>query len=238
MKTDDLFNQRCFSSEDMANVLYSKYQRELSDTTIRLCETDLTDVDYQNIWNDVKKKLINYSSAADLFAVVFDCNRKYLFSCIDSDRIKIHRNSNILSETDTSVPVQDTDSVNNILSLLSRKQFDYFMNRYFYMDDRTAVDPKYEKKIAQIMQLKGNMSILKVNGINKFPPVQEAYPYYLLKISDDMLMQIGGEGSIIPNKKISNLSFLLQRFSIMRASLIIGSAAALSALIIILLQIK
>ena len=50
---------------------YTANTKKLSDTTITLCETDLAEEDYRNIWYDVEQNLIKFPLAADLFAVVF-----------------------------------------------------------------------------------------------------------------------------------------------------------------------
>jgi len=238
MKVSVFFDQKIPDSKDTSTGLYTKYQKKLSDTTTRLCETDLTEEDYQNIWHDVEQNLIRFPFATNLLAITFDCYRKYLFSCISSNRLKLRSDNGVLREAQM-LPSMDysNTTVNHVLSLLSREQFDYFINRYFYMDNQVPVNLKYEKRIARIMQLKGNLKILRMNGIKRLLPYPEYYPYYLLYISDDMIMQIGGTKNIIPDEKITELSFVLQRFSILRVSFLIGIFVALVALLIILFQI-
>ncbi len=174
------------------------------------------------------------SMAEDLFAVVFYCYRTYIFAGINSKQLIISNDRTILKNC-TDYP--NTKNLNNILSLFSRKQFDYFIDRYFYLKNNVNVNTKYEKQIANIMKLKGNLSILKVNGISPLRAEPKYYPYYLLSISDSILSQIGGKESIIPEDDIMKLSFLLQRFTILRVSFMICLIIALITLLIILVQI-
>ncbi|MGN1457197.1 MAG: hypothetical protein ACI4XP_04485 [Acutalibacteraceae bacterium] len=198
MKEIEIYeNNGIITLDEEIDVLYNAYQMNLSATSVRLFGYDLSNDDYDVIWNDVKDRHKDFAFENDLYNIVFDCYRKYIINAIMTKRLVITNSKSVLkyvSDYNSIKKVAD-ENINYIMSLfyfLSDKQFHYFTDRYFFLKDDVEYNAKYEKKIAKIMELKGSLRRMKLYGVKPLKADPVYYPYYLLAISPLILRQTGG----------------------------------------------
>lgn len=186
-------------------VLYNAYQMNLSATSVRLFGYDLSDDDYDVIWNDVKNRHKDFPLENDLYNIVFDCYRKYIINGIMTKQLVITNSKSVLKDVSdyNSIKKVADENINYILSLfgfLSDKEFHYFTDRYFFLKDDVEYNAKYEKKIAKVMKLKGALRRMKLYGVKSLKANPVYYPYYLLAISPLILRQTGGDLLVMEDK--------------------------------------
>ena len=185
MKEIELYENGIFTPDGQIDALYNAYQMNLSETSVRLFGYDLSDDDYDVIWNDVKNRHKDFAFESDLYNIVFDCYRKYIINSIMTKQLVITNNNSVLKDVSdyNSIKKVADENINYIMSLfyfLSDKEFHYFTDRYFFLKDDIEYNAKYEKKIAKIMALKGAFRRMKLYGVKPLKADPVYYPYYLL----------------------------------------------------------
>lgn len=198
MKEIEIYeNSGMITLDEEIDVLYNAYQMNLSATSVRLFGYDLSDDDYDVIWNDVKDRHKDFTFENDLYNIVFDCYRKYIINGVMTKQLVITNSKSVLKDVSdyNSIKKVADENINYIVSLfyfLSDKQFHYFTDRYFFLKDDVEYNARYEKKIARIMELKGAFRRMKLYGVKPLKADSVYYPYYLLAISPLILRQTGG----------------------------------------------
>lgn len=100
------------------------------------------------------------------------------------------------------------DDMNAFLSFMNREQFDYYMARYFLLDETVVDDPALEKEIGTIFNCKGPIGIYA--SMKRIRPYN-ASEISLLKYSDYIspwfLFQVSRKGRIIQYPDVHEKAF-------------------------------
>lgn len=161
------------------------------------------------------KKLVEYEINTDCLIALIGCMHISVLEFLEQGLISIH-NCNSLFQSwylkRTNLEKIPKKQMNIILSQFSRKMFDYFIDRYYYIKN-IPYNEKIEKKIAKKFEGKGNLvPLYKSNNFHSVTASPEAYIQYVKLIDPFFIDQIG-TGKPIYAHPDSNEHYLLQRIS-------------------------
>lgn len=160
------------------------------------------------------KELNRYSLETDCLVAIVGCMRDLVLEGLDNGEITVADCSERLQtyhQERASIKEIPEKQINIVLSEFSRKMFNYFIDRYYYLKDEVDFDKKIEKKIAAHFLGKTNVNTLyTLNHFSAASIGTGAYMLYLKELDPLFVKQIGGKGYFEPHSA-SLEHYLIQR---------------------------
>jgi len=160
------------------------------------------------------KEYGKYYMETDCYIAIVGCMRDLVLEGLDKGKIPFEVCSSRLQTyyreraMITEIPQKQ---VNIVLSEFSRKMFDYFMERYYYLRDEVGSNKKIEAKIAAHFLGKTDVKTLYI--INHFRAAScgvGAYMHYLKNLDPLFVQQIGKTG-FLQVHPVANEHYHIQR---------------------------
>lgn len=237
MNSTELDREAGFIASSRVQVLKNKYQEELELQCANILDNPY-DLDFTNVWGDIQDHILEYHSQYDLDVFLHRCLRDECLRLIRFEKAAPSQNNEALKEfaKHPGAPMSDgeKEEICMFLSMMNRKQFDYFIKRYFYFDPDTQYDTKLEKQIQKIFQLRGDASVLRWMRITPNPTCDASFYVRCLEgLSDFFLDQIHTNGTIVSHPSVNKYQSLQLKLYMARriAPLAIAAGAICCALI-------
>lgn len=178
-----------------------RYQNVLEARAAEWLENYYEVVDMEVVWQRAVDNYRIWGESPENEVLVFDCFRKYVLELIRSGKVTPKASCMYLQEY-IKRPGEGSNelhehSLKGILSLFERKQFDYFISRYYYMDSNVKYNWRLELQIARLfLGIGTGRFALLWEGIKYLKPGVGRYVGYLDSIPTHFLGQIGKKGDI------------------------------------------
>ena len=179
-----------------------RYQNMLEAKAAEWLENYYEVVDMEEVWQRTVDSHMIWGEKPENEILAFDCFRKYVLELVRSGKATPKASCTYLQEyikrPEEGPNELHEHSLKGILSLLERKQFDYFINRYYFMDSNVKRNRRLEFQIARLFLGLGTCRIVLLwNGIKYLKPGMGRYVGYLDSMPIHFLEQIGKEGDVV-----------------------------------------
>lgn len=183
-------------------------------------------VDFDAVWQKIKDHILEYAFQQDIDV--------FLYFWLRNECMELIRESIAIPAPDCTVlqefaehpgqqlTEEEQKQVSMLLSMFNRKQFDYFMKRYFFFDAEVCENARLEKQIRHIFQLRGDAYPLRWFHLLPVQTGSASYARCLEGITYFFLDQIHGKDVIIKDPAAEQWMILQRRFRIARRVLPIG----------------
>jgi len=178
-----------------------RYQNMLEAKAAEWLENYYEVVDMEEVWQRTVDSHMIWGEKPENEILAFDCFRKYVLELVRSGKATPKASCTYLQEY-IKRPGEGPNelhehSLKGILSLFERKQFDYFINRYYFMDSDVKYNRRLEFQIARLfLGLGTGRFVLLWEGIKYLKPGTSRYVGYLDSIPTHFLGQIGKKGEL------------------------------------------
>lgn len=179
-----------------------RYQNMLEAKAAEWLENYYEVVDIEEVWQRTVDNHWIRGESPENEKLVFDCFRKYVLELVRRGTAIPKASCTYLQEyikRSWEGPNEFHEhSLKGILSLLERKQFDYFINRYYFMDSNVKRNRCLEFQIARLFLGLGTCRLVLLwNGIKYLKPGMDRYVGYLDSMPVHFLEQIGKAGDVV-----------------------------------------
>lgn len=197
-----------------------RYYNELETKTTFLVDDPSKVIKIDEIFKRIRKRQGYFCDENLIGNIVYDCFRKYVLEKIRDDDVKPQKGCIVLCEyqkNKSKGPNKDDElALQRILSYFNRKQFDYFINRY-YLFQEVHYNRRMERRIAKLMNGRGAAWPIRWKKTKVLPPGAANYVGYLDSMPEWFLNQIGaGKKKIVPHPEAGTLSVQQRNFQILR----------------------
>ena len=140
----------------------------------------------------------HYGKKDEIKNRTFDAFRKYIFSLVRSRNV-VPKSSCVLllnyaKNANIGPNYEDEVFLEMFLSCFTRTQFDYFIKRYYFLDETVLYNHKIERKIACYLKQKGVKEKLTWDNSDGTISAEEMYVKCLDSIPEWFIIQIGEKG--------------------------------------------
>ncbi len=171
-----------------------RYYSELEVFGERLLENADEVIKVEEIFELVLKRQGPYCDSNTIWNMVYDCFRKYVLELVRSGQATPKVSCILLKEyadNPNEGPNKDDElALQRILSYFKRKQFDYFINRY-YLFNEVNYNRRMERRIAKLMKGRGIAWPIRWKRTKLLTPGNTNYVGYLDSMPEFFLLQIG-----------------------------------------------
>ncbi len=174
-----------------------QYYDELLETANRWLE-NVSVINMDCFFRNLSQRPGQYGKKDEIKNRTFDVFRKYIFSLVRSG-IAVPKSSCVLLQNyvkNTHIGPNHADEVflRMFLSCFTRTQFDYFIKRYYFLDETVLYNHKIERKIARYLKQRGVKEKLTWNSSDDTISLEEMYVKCLDSIPEWFITQIGEKG--------------------------------------------
>ena len=150
MTKEELYRNSMFNENIRIQLLENNYSDYICLTCNRLIGFS-NQILINQIICRTNKRMEKISMDCDISSLVFDSIRKEVLELLRKDE-ELHQtiNHKLLQKTDIFTNISECDvlRVDIVLTLMLPKQREYFIKRYYYLDDTIDYNIKHEKKIS------------------------------------------------------------------------------------------
>lgn len=156
MFRDDIYRLGLFNAQHITTHLHNKYANYIRDEYKRITGTDIQQQTIDSILSSVQLRLPEISANCDIEILVFDCLRKDILKKAKKDKNFLSTISpSVLENIDFNADCDNCELILEcVLSLLSKKQSKYFLDRYYFLKD-LKINNRYERLISKLFRGKG-----------------------------------------------------------------------------------
>ncbi len=172
-----------------------RYYSELEVFGERLLENADEVIKVEEIFELVLKRQGPYCDSNTIWNMVYDCFRKYVLELVRNGQAMPKASCILLKEYADNPPNEgpnkdDELALQRIFSYFKRKQFDYFINRY-YLFNEVNYNRRMERRIAKLMKGRGIAWPIRWKRTKLLMPGNANYVGYLDSMPEFFLLQIG-----------------------------------------------
>ena len=218
MTKEELYINSTFNKNKLIQIIraeYSNYICMICDKVIGFSNQNIVDSILNKVNDIIDKVHVN----CDITSLVFDCTRKEIIKILRTDSVLYKSVDNILlAEADLFSYVSEKDilRLDIVLALMTHRQREYFIKRYYFLDDRLKVNKRYEKAIRKLFAGKGISKYrYEYFNIPKIKVPTNEYVVYLDKMDENFLDYIILESReskrLSSMVKVSNIVLLAER---------------------------
>ena len=187
------FDNRTINKEDTQT-----YILRFQDMLQRKADSWLENAEGVYCWENVAE-LVNkccpiFCQANEIENIVIDCFRKHVLELIRTGNAQPQKSCLLLAEfaaAPNEGPNKDDElALQRIFSYFKRKQFDYFINRY-YLFNEVNYNCRMERRIAKLMKGRGIAWPIRWKRTKLLTPGNTNYVGYLDSMPEFFLLQIG-----------------------------------------------
>lgn len=198
-----------------------RYYNELEARAEALVENSIQTIKIEEIFEKVLERQGDICYSDTISNIVYDCFRKYILEKIRLGQAFLKASCILLTEFSPKMNVgpneDDELALQRIFSYFERKEFDYFINRYYFFDKEVEYNRRMERKIARLMNGRGAAWPIRWKKTKVLPPGAANYVGYLDSMPEWFLNQIGaGKKKIVPHPEAGTLSVQQRNFQILR----------------------
>lgn len=171
---------------------------------------------------------------AEIINIVYFSFFKYITYLTQQQKLLPKTNNLLYSYRTFNVEENDLTYeclLNRSLSLLTRKQFDYFMNKYLFLEHNVKSNKIIERQIKRLFEGYGDGFVLKLLKTKMLPITNSLYIHSLRFLSYHFICQIGGNNLIIKSEDLNSVSYQYGQYSRKKTELKIGVLMFLFCLI-------